>query len=207
MVKVKICGITNPDDALAAADAGADSLGFVFYKGSPRYIDPREAGKIIRGLPLFVTPVGVFVNETAEAVEEIAGISGIQVIQLHGEEPPDFCRRSRPVIKAVRVRSLQSLNGLESFQGLAAAFLLDAYAPDAAGGTGLTFNWDIAGSAKRFGRIILAGGLTTDNIAGAVRHVRPFGVDVSSGVEKARGRKDHAKVRLFIQRAKAALGD
>lgn len=202
MVKVKICGITNLDDAKAAVDCGADALGFVFFPESPRFIPVNKVVAILRKLPSFVTVVGVFVNESAGKIEEIASVAGLDVIQLHGEEQPEMCCLTRRVIKAIRVKSLESLDPLEYYRKYVSAFLLDTYAPDRLGGTGQIFNWDIAVEAKQFGRIILAGGLTADNVADAVRRVRPYAVDVSSGVEARKGRKDHAILKRFIERAK-----
>lgn len=204
MVKVKICGITNTGDAEAAISLGADALGFVFFKESPRYVSPKDAASIRKTLPSFVPAVGVFVNETAQGIEEIASVSGIDLIQLHGDEPPEMCRRSRRVIKVIRVKSLESLSPLNEYKDKVSAFLLDTYTPDALGGTGRIFNWDIAVEAKQFGRIVLAGGLTPDNVAQAVGYVKPYAVDVSSGVELRKGKKDHTKIRLFIERAKSA---
>lgn len=204
MVKVKICGITNTDDAEAAVSAGADALGFVFFRESPRFISPKDAAAIIRTLPSFIPAVGVFVDETPQSIEEMAAVSGIDLVQLHGDEPPEICMRSRRVIKVIRVKSLDSLSPLNNYKDIVSAFLLDTYTPDALGGTGRIFNWDIAVEAKRFGRILLAGGLTPDNIAEAVAHVRPYAADVSSGVELQKGKKDHTKIRLFIERAKSA---
>jgi phosphoribosylanthranilate isomerase len=205
MVKVKICGITNLEDAEAAVDSGADALGFVFFKDSPRFILPEKASAIVRALPSFVVSVGVFVNERREHIESILSSTGIDVVQLHGDEPPGMCRLSRRVVKAIRVKSLDSLAPLEQFRNLVSAFLLDTYTPDTLGGTGRIFNWDVALEAKQFGRIILAGGLTPDNVAAAVGHVRPYAVDVSSGVELTKGKKDHDKMKRFIERAKAAV--
>ena len=204
MVRGKICGITNIDDARAAIDFGADALGFVFFKGSPRCVTVEQAASIVCKLPSFVTTVGVFVDETPEIIRSSIADAGIDVIQLHGEERPEECRFSRRSIKAIRVKSIDSLEPLKSFKDLVSAFLLDAYAPDTLGGTGQKFNWDIAVEAKHFGRIILAGGLSPDNIQHAVQHVRPYGVDVSSGVEREKGKKDHQKMKLFIEKAKAA---
>lgn len=204
-VRVKICGITNLDDAMAAVDFGADALGFVFFKGSPRYISQEGAGAIIRRLPSFITTVGVFVNESIDRIEDAIELTGIDVVQLHGDEPPEMCNLSRRVIKAIRVKSLESLDPLKNYKDMVSAFLLDTFTPDTFGGTGQRFNWDIAADAKQFGRIILAGGLTPDNIANAIRQVRPYGVDVSSGVEEKKGKKDHTKLKLFIERAKIAL--
>ena len=205
MVRVKICGITTLDDAKAAVDFGADALGFVFFKGSPRYVTPKQAFSIIRELPCFVTTVGVFVDEKPQDIERIASRACLDIIQLHGDEQPEACRMARRMIKAIRVKSIDSLEPLKHFRDRVSAFLLDAYAPDALGGTGLKFNWDIAVEAKQFGQIILAGGLTPENVQQAVRHVKPYGIDVSSGVERNKGRKDHQKMRLFIERAKTAL--
>jgi phosphoribosylanthranilate isomerase len=201
-VKVKICGITNLDDAMAAVDFGADALGFVFFKESPRYIPCDTAASIIKNLPPFLTTVGVFVNEQPEHIENVITMIGIDVIQLHGEEPPERYTFTRRVIKAMRVETFESLDPLINYRGKASAFLLDTFTPDLFGGTGKIFNWDIALEAKQFGRIILAGGLTPDNVAEAVRRVRPYGVDVSSGIEFERGRKDFKKMQLFIERAK-----
>lgn len=205
MVKVKICGITNLEDAMAAVDFGADALGFVFFRESPRHITPTEATAIIRYLPPFIQSVGVFVDETAETIERTISSCCIDIIQMHGTEPPEKCRSSRRVIKAIRIKNLDSLAPLAGYRGMVSAFLLDAYASDALGGTGRVFNWDIAVEAKQFGNVILAGGLTPENVSDAVRHVRPYAVDVSSGVEKAKGKKDLAKMRLFIERAKGAI--
>jgi phosphoribosylanthranilate isomerase len=202
-VKVKICGITNLDDAMAAVDFGADALGFVFFKESPRYVPDSRAASIIKKLPSFLTTVGVFVNEQSEHIENIVAMTGIDVVQLHGEESPEKCRCTRRVIKAVRVDTLESLDPLISYREIVSAFLLDTFTSGLFGGTGKIFNWDIAVEAKQFGRIILAGGLTPDNVAGAVKRVRPYGVDVSSGIEFEQGRKDHKKMQLFIERAKA----
>lgn len=202
-VRVKICGITNIEDALAAVDFRADALGFVFFQGSPRYISPGDAALIIKKLPPFVTTVGVLVDESPESVGQIIALTGIDVIQLHGDEPPEACLFSRRVIKAIRIKSLASLDPLVHYQDKVSSFLLDTFSPDSFGGTGQKFNWDIATYAKQFGRIILSGGLTPDNIVEAVKQVEPYGVDVSSGVELKKGKKDHLKMRLFIERAKA----
>ena len=203
MVKVKICGITNLDDAMAAADFGADALGFVFFKNSPRYISPVNAEKIIKKLPPFISAVGVFVNEDKKNIEKIVSRTGINITQLHGDEPPKACNLSKPSIKAIRVKSLDSLEVISKYKDKVSAFLLDTYTPELFGGTGQIFNWDIAVEARQFGKVILAGGLTPENIEKAVRYVHPYAVDVSSGVEAEKGRKDHKKMRLFIERAKS----
>src|SRR4030043_149414 len=201
-IKVKICGITNIDDAVAAVDFGADALGFVFFEKSPRYISHADAAAIIKKLPSFATTIGVFVNLKPHQVEKIIDLTHIDAVQLHGNEPPKMCNISRRVIKAIRVKSLQSLDPLDEYKDRVCAFLLDTFTPDVLGGTGQIFNWDIAIYAKQFGKIILAGGLTPDNVAEAVRRVRPYGVDVSSGVESEKGKKDQRKMKLFIERAK-----
>ncbi|MCG6551357.1 MAG: phosphoribosylanthranilate isomerase [Candidatus Magnetominusculus sp. LBB02] len=201
MVKVKICGITNKKDAVAAVDYGADALGFVFYDKSPRHVTPDAAAEIIKmGLPPFVTTIGVFVDETEEGINRIKEVVGIDVVQLHGNEPPEAAEVWPNVIKAFRMRDFVDLEPLSRYK--VSAFLLDAYAEDSFGGTGKLFNWEIAIEARQFGRIILSGGLNPDNIEAAVRKVNPYAVDVSSGVEAAKGKKDHLKLRQFIERAK-----
>lgn len=201
MIKVKICGITNLEDAIAAADAGADALGFIFYKESPRYIEPVDAGKIIKRLPPFVKSVGVFVNEDESSIRRIIEIAWIEILQLHGDEPPGFCTIfHQPVIKAIRIKDRESISLLREYN--VPAFLLDSYSESGYGGTGKGFDLAIAIEAKRYGRIILSGGLTPVNVGDAVKRVRPYAVDVCSGVEASAGKKDHEKVRLFITRAK-----
>lgn len=203
-VRVKICGITNLDDAMAAVDFGADALGFVFFKGSPRFIPYKDVAAIIKKLPSFITTIGVFVDEKPEQIEKIIALTSIDVVQLHGDEPPETCNFSRRIIKAIRVKSLESLEPLIHYKDIVSSFLLDTFTPDVFGGTGQIFNWDVATYAKQFGRIILAGGLNPDNIAEAIKRVNPYGVDISSGVESERGKKDHKKMKLFIERAKGA---
>jgi phosphoribosylanthranilate isomerase len=202
MVKVKICGITNVDDALAASDLGADALGFVFYRESPRHVSPDQAREIIGKLPPFITTVGVFVDMPPGEVEDIMRHASLDVAQLHGHELPEACVCGRRVIKAIHVKESSDLGPLTHYR--VSAFLLDTYTQESFGGTGQVFNWDIALAAKQFGKIILAGGLTPDNVARAVQRVKPYGVDVSSGVEEKKRKKDHAKMRLFIERAKSA---
>lgn len=203
MVKVKICGITNAEDALAAVEFGADALGFVFYRGSPRYVTPEQAREVVRAVPTFVTTVGVFVDEPSEEVERTMRHAGIDVAQFHGHEPPEACLVPHRAIKAIRVKELSDLEPLKHYR--VSAFLLDTYTPELLGGTGRIFNWDIAVDAKQFGRIILAGGLTPDNVAQAVQWVHPYAVDVSSGVEEDKGKKDHGLLRAFVKNAKEAL--
>jgi phosphoribosylanthranilate isomerase len=203
MVKVKICGITNLGDALVAAEHGADALGFVFFKGSPRYISPDDARQITLKLPPFITTVGVFVDEDPEEVRRIMMHAAIDMAQFHGHESPEACAIDRRVIKAIRIKDLTDLAALRYYR--VSAFLLDTYTPESLGGTGQVFNWEIAVDAKQFGKIVLAGGLNPDNVEKAVRLVKPYAVDVSSGVEEAKGRKDHKRVKLFIERVKSAL--
>ena len=205
-VKVKICGITNLADGMAAAEAGADALGFVFYDRSPRSISVEAAAALIRQLPPFVMKVGVFVDAPEDAVIHTIRECGLNLLQFHGEEPPEYCLQFGLMsMKAFRIRDAASLQALLGYH--TDAWLLDAYTPDKLGGTGETFNWDLALEAQGWGRpIFLAGGLTPENVAEAVRRAQPYGVDVSSGVEAAPGRKDHAKVKAFIQAAKS-VGD
>ena len=197
MIKIKICGITNLDDALYAAEYGADALGFNFYKKSPRFIEPRKAAEIIAQLPPFVMPIGVFVDEREDKIREIQQATCIQAVQLHGDESPEFCQRFKGrVIKAFQVKDKESLKAMAHYR--VGAFLLDSYKEGMRGGTGTTFDWHLAVVAKTFGKIILAGGLTPENVAEAVKLVQPYGVDVAGGVEKEKGIKDHAKVKKFI---------
>jgi phosphoribosylanthranilate isomerase len=204
MIQVKICGITRLEDAQAAVDAGADALGFVFYPPSPRYVTAEQAERIIRTLPPFVTTVGLFVDVALDRVNEVAARCGLDRIQLHGRETPEFCRQiTRPVIKAIRIRNAESLTHVPDYK--VAAYLLDAYVEGALpGGTGASFSWELAARAMPYGPVILAGGLTPENVEVAIAQIRPYGVDVSSGVERAPGIKDHRKVREFIVHAKAA---
>ncbi len=207
-VRVKICGITNPADARAAVAAGADALGFMFFAGSSRRVSFAAAADILSQIAAPVMRVGVFVNPAADEVRRAVEEAGVDTLQFHGEETPEFIAGLKPgnhtvrTIKAFRVRDAASLAELPRFA--TDFWLLDSYVPGARGGTGASFNWDLAMTAKQAGRpIFLAGGLTPENVAEAVRTVRPFAVDVSSGVESAPGRKDHAKLRAFITAAKA----
>jgi phosphoribosylanthranilate isomerase len=200
MVKVKICGITRLEDALLAARLGADALGFNFWPGSRRFIDPGAARAIVSRLPPFVTAVGVFVNQPPTEVLAAAAESGVAVVQLHGDEPPEDCGGYPiPALKALRVSGPESLAAMERYR--VQAFLLDA--PSAGfGGSGATFDWALAREASSRGTIILAGGLGPENVAEAVRTVRPWAVDVASGVEAAPGVKDPDKLARFISNAK-----
>jgi len=205
MVRIKICGITNLEDALLAADLSADALGFIFYPPSPRSIAPDAARAIIAQLPPFVSTVGVFVDEAADIVKKLAATVGLNWLQLQGKEPPEYCRAlDRRVIKVFRVQDEKSLADLAAYQGAAQAFLLDTYKKGQVGGTGETFNWDLALEAKKYGPIILAGGLTAENVAQAISVAQPAAVDVASGVEAAPGKKDPVKLQAFFAAIKGA---
>ncbi|WP_447984086.1 phosphoribosylanthranilate isomerase [Nitrospira sp. Nam74] len=203
--KVKICGITNSDDALAAVEAGADALGFVFYKGSSRYVTADVVRRIIASLPPFVMPVGVFVNEDIKVVRDLMDSCGLALAQLHGDEPAAYCEQlGRPVFKAVRLRDMGSFLSLAEYKGRAGVrgLVIDTYSESAYGGTGQTTDWSLAAEAAKAAPVLLAGGLTPENVGEAIIKVRPYGVDVSSGVEASPGKKDHAKVKAFIEAAK-----
>ena len=199
--KVKICGITNAEDAAAAVAAGADALGFNFYRKSPRYIEPGVAKRIVASLPPLIMPVGVFVNEELTAVRAIMDTCGLAMAQLHGDEAVAYCQElSRPVLKALRLKDRGSFLALAEFQGRAGVrgFIVDTFSESAYGGTGDVTDWVLAAEAANSATILLAGGLTPANVGEAIRAVRPYGVDVSSGVESVPGRKDHGKIRAFL---------
>ena len=203
MTRVKICGITSAEDAAAAVDAGADALGFVFVPGTPRYVAPDAAAEILAAMPPLVATVGVFVDRPLEEVLGIVSALGLHAVQLHGQEPAAYSRRMPvPVIRALRVRDAESLRPLETYP--AHAFLLDAYVEGRPGGTGTPIPLGLALRAKGRRPVILSGGLRPDTVAPAIRLVRPYGVDVSSGVEATPGRKDHRKVREFIVNVRQA---
>ena len=205
MVRVKICGITNPEDASLAAALGADALGFIFYPKSPRFVRPEAARNIIRGLPPLVLTVGVFVDQEAGEVRELAGRVGLDWVQLHGQESPEYCHTlSRRVIKVFRVKGDEIYAQISAYQGAVQAFLLDTFKPGIPGGTGKVFDWEVARQAKEYGPIILAGGLTPENVAQAIGVAQPAAVDVASGVEKEPGQKDPEKLRAFIESVKMA---
>ncbi|HVV02515.1 MAG TPA: phosphoribosylanthranilate isomerase [Verrucomicrobiae bacterium] len=202
---VKICGITNVEDARAAAEAGADILGFIFHERSSRHVTPAQVAAITRELPAHVVRAGVFVNPAEEFVFEAISSCGLNLLQFHGAESAEFCVRfGLMTMKAFPMRDAAALARLPEYK--TDAWLLDAYSASQAGGTGETFNWDLAVRAREFGRpIFLAGGLTPENVAEAILKVRPYAVDVSSGVEASPGRKDHQKVKAFIKAAKQAF--
>lgn len=204
-VAVKICGLTNAEDAAAAVEAGADALGFVFHARSPRAVEPAVVKRIVAGLPPFVLAVGVFVNEEAKRVRDIMDDCGLALAQLHGDETAAYCELlGRPALKALRLRGPQSLLALAEFKGRAGVrgFVLDAYSETAYGGTGAVADWSLAAGVAQSVPVILAGGLTAENVREAVRTVRPYAVDVSSGVEASPGRKDHRKLDAFVRAAK-----
>jgi phosphoribosylanthranilate isomerase len=206
MVKVKICGITNREDALAAVKAGADALGFVFYPESSRYVLPEEASLIIRSLPARIEKAGVFVNSRETTVRRIKDLCGLTMLQFHGNESPEFCRRFRGVktVKALRVQ--ERPDPAFFFRYDIHGFLLDSFAAGKAGGTGTSFDWSFCEGIDAGGKqLFLSGGLTCANVREAVRRVRPDWVDVSSGVEAAPGKKDAAMVREFIRRARQGI--
>jgi len=205
-VKVKICGITNWTDARRAVEAGATFLGFNFYPPSPRYIKPAAARRIVRRLPERISVVGVFVNETEENMLSTAREVGLDYLQLHGDESPEVVgrlKRKVPVIKAIRVRDTFRSTQLASYNR-ASALLLDGFDSRQYGGTGKSFNWHLARGANRGTRIFLAGGLTPENVAAAIRTTNPYAVDVCSGVEARPGRKDPARLIALMWAVKSA---
>jgi len=200
-VRVKICGITNIEDALTAVAAGADALGFVFYEKSPRYVTPLKVQQILSLLPPFVTTVGLFVNEPLDRVRQIIMMTRLQVVQFHGDESPEDCRLDEcRVIKALRVKNEESLKGADDYP--VSALLLDAWSGRQYGGSGKSFDWQLAKKLTGTKPLILAGGLNPDNVAEAIHQVHPYAVDVSSGVEESPGRKDHQKIIQFINQVK-----
>ncbi|HEY3763472.1 MAG TPA: phosphoribosylanthranilate isomerase [Verrucomicrobiae bacterium] len=201
--RIKICGITNTADAKVAVEAGADALGFILYEKSPRYVTIEQAAEISKQLPPFIMRVGVFVNAAPDFVLRAISEIGLTMLQFHGDEPPEFCAQFGLMsMKAFRMKDAGVLSEIAKYQ--TDAYLLDAYTPGVRGGTGHTFNWDLALEAQKLGKpIFLSGGLTPDNVADAIRKIHPFGVDVSSGVESSPGKKDHAKVKTFIKAVKA----
>ena len=203
-VRVKMCGTTRPEDARAAVCCGVDALGFIFYPKSPRYIVPENAAPIIKGLPPFVDRVGVFVDATQEEVVRLAGC-GLSWLQLHGGETPDYCRKLRGklpacgIIKAFRVGEASRAEDFSPYDDCADAFLLDTYAKGLPGGTGLVFDWSLIEALQLKRPVILAGGLTPDNVAGAIAAVRPYAVDINSGVELGPGVKDHDRLARLMR--------
>ena len=198
MVKIKVCGITRWEDAAYAADLGASAIGFVFWRKSPRHVAPALAANIARRLPAGVAPVGVFVDASVEEIRQIASAVGLSAVQLHGNEPPTLCDElPYRIIKAVGVDGASTQARVDRVPP-DTTVLLDANDPVRKGGTGRSVDWDIAASVAAGRRVFLAGGLGPDNVAEAVRRVRPYGVDVSSGVEASLGQKDAAQLRAFF---------
>jgi phosphoribosylanthranilate isomerase len=202
-MRVKICGITDLDDARLCVAAGADALGFIFVEGTPRYVTPDAAARIVAALPPFVTPVGVFWNHAPGHVKAVAEQCGLGALQFHGDEAPDDLLEYRlPVIKTLKVAGPADLDRMAGFR--VAAFLLDSPARWSEGATRPVIPWDVAAEMARRHVVLLSAGLTPDNVAEAVRRVRPYGVDVNSGVEARPGRKDPARVARFVREARAA---
>jgi phosphoribosylanthranilate isomerase len=203
-VRVKICGITRLQDALFAAAAGADSLGFVFYEKSPRHVSAAQAAALCAALPPFVTSVGLFVDAPAEFVDSVLALAPLDLLQFHGDESPEYCASfGKPYIKAVRVTRGTDLLKCAADFATARGLLLDAYVPGVPGGTGESFDWNLI-PPQLPKSVILSGGLTPANVAEAVRQVRPWAVDVSSGVEASKGIKDTDLIAQFITKAKDA---
>jgi phosphoribosylanthranilate isomerase len=198
MTRIKICGITNKEDALGAVELRVDALGFIFAE-SPRRVGPEIVCEIAKLLPPFISTVGVFVDEDREKVKEIADLCSLSTLQFHGEESPVYCQGFRQkIIKSFRVKDESVLKKAVSYK--VDAYLLDTYLSGRSGGTGKTFNWEIATKVKRLGvPLILSGGLNPDNIARALREVRPYAVDISSGVESKEGKKDYGKLERLVK--------
>ena len=205
IVKVKICGITNYEDAAAALDMGADLLGFNFYAKSPRYIQPTKAIEIINKLPGFIDIAGVFVNESIEQINETKNLCQLDWLQLHGDEDPNFCREflstDVKVMKAIRVKDQQDIKKADDF--FTDAILLDAFDPEKYGGTGLTFDWNVIGHISK--RVFLAGGINPDNAAQAAE-LGVYGIDVCSGIEAEPGKKDHRKMKKLFENIRHLRG-
>lgn len=202
MVRIKICGITRVEDALAAAAAGADAIGLVFYAPSPRAVSAVQARQIISALPPFVTSVGLFVNASAQEVKAVLAEVPLDVLQFHGDEPADFCKQfGRPYLKALRVRAGDDLNALAAQWPEASGILLDSYKAGVPGGTGEIFDWSLI-PTERTWPLVLAGGLAAENVADAITRAAPWAVDVSGGVEQAKGIKDADKINSFVREVK-----
>lgn len=203
MIRVKVCGTTNVEDARLAADAGADAIGLIFAQ-SPRQVDEDQAREVVAALPAGVLKVGVFVNEDPESVRRTAEVVGLDYVQLHGDESPqtvkDLCSGGLKVIKALRVRDAASLKALEDYEP--DLFLLDSYSEKARGGTGQKFDWELAKRLDGYANILISGGLTPENVRAAVEFFEPYGVDASSSLEDAPGNKNDERVRRFVNAAK-----
>ncbi|MEJ1356452.1 MAG: phosphoribosylanthranilate isomerase [Candidatus Sedimenticola sp. (ex Thyasira tokunagai)] len=198
-VRVKICGITTPEDAQQAVSMGADAIGLVFYPPSPRAVSVERAAEIVRDLPPFVTVVGLFVNAGRDEVADILATTRLDLLQFHGDETPEACYgHGRPFIKALRMREDLDLAAMREHYSDAAGLLLDSYQKGVPGGTGATFDWERI-PRQMAGEIILAGGLSAENVEDAIRRVRPYAVDVSGGVEREKGKKDGSKIAAFMR--------
>jgi phosphoribosylanthranilate isomerase len=206
LTRIKVCGITREADALAAASLGVDALGFIFAPASPRYITPSGAAEIIKKLPLFVTKVGVFVNEDPRLAVEAARAAGVNVAQLHGDETPEYCAGfPLPVIKVFSVGDGFDVSTMGRYR--AAGYLLDTYDPKRRGGSGKAFDWSIAAKARgMYDNVILSGGLNPQNVGEAVESVRPYAVDLNSGVEVSPGVKDYEKIKAAVSIIKERAG-
>ena len=205
MAKVKICGITNEKDALNAAKLGADYIGFNFYKKSPRYIDEKKAKEIINKIPARIKKVGVFVNEDADAIIKISKNLGLDLIQLHGDETLQYCKKVKKqakikIIKAFRIKDKKDVHKINHYKDHADYFMFDAYTEKLFGGTGKIFDWHLVNGIKK--PFFLSGGLNPENVFNAILISLPFAVDVASGVEKKPGKKDYNKIKKFIEAAK-----
>ena len=207
MTKIKICGITTLEDALLVAELGAWAVGFIFVKSSPRYVEPEKAAEIIEALPENIEKIGVFVNPTIDEIQSIIHKVKLTKIQLHGNESKEFCTTLKnstglSIIKAIRVKEFDDLKIIQNYKETAVAILLDSYSPQEFGGTGKSFNWEIAVEAKKYGiPIILAGGVNQDNIKEAYSKLKPYAIDISSGVELKKGIKDHKKLKDLFNEA------
>ena len=203
--RIKVCGITCPEDARMAVAAGADGLGFIFVEQSPRLVEPDMVRAITEELPPFVDRIGVFLDEEIDVVKEIVHYCHLTLVQLHGSESPEYCRKiSSQVIKAFSIRTESDSEELAAYADAASGFLLDTYHKDMAGGTGKAFDWKLVEQMKPPGPVILAGGLTPENVGEAIRQVKPFAVDVNSGVEYQPGRKDSDKLKNFAHEVRKA---
>lgn len=202
MTRIKICGITRVEDALAAARAGADAIGLVFHAASPRAVSIEQARTVVKALPPFVTTVGLFVDAAEETIRSVLDQVPLDLLQFHGDEPDTFCQRfARPYIKAVRVRPGDDLDALAANWPGASGILLDSYKPGVPGGTGETFDWSMI-PAQRSWTLVLAGGLQSQNVRQAIDLIAPWAVDVSGGVEATKGIKDIDKINAFIHEVK-----
>lgn len=204
-MKIKICGITNIDDALFCAEKGVDALGFIFYEKSRRSIEPAKAAEIISLLPPFVDTVGVFVNDSPDRILDIEANCNLDYLQFHGNETPAFLEsfKKSKVIKVIRVDDEKSIEAMPGYD--CSSYLLDTYSDNARGGTGKTFDWNLAKKAKQYGKIILSGGLGPENVADAIKRVAPYAVDAASLLETSPGKKDKNAAARFIYEAKKAF--